>query len=167
MDSRDKPHYFKRFWIRRVARIFPVLYLVLATYALALLVQANYAPPQLDLWLLAEPRPPFWTYATFTQSFPIAEDGYGGPRWVGITWSLAIEEQFYPIFPFAVFFLSRRSLLLTALAGIAAAPVLRDVFERLYGHWYAPYVLLPSRMDSLMFGVLTAIIVRHTRALCS
>jgi peptidoglycan/LPS O-acetylase OafA/YrhL len=99
------------------------------------------------------------------QSFPIAAGGYGGPRWVGITWSLAIEEQFYFLFPLAVYFLSRRSLLLAALAGIAVSPILRDLFERLYGQWYAPYVLLPSRVDALMFGVLLAILVRNGRAL--
>ncbi|BCA94969.1 hypothetical protein TUM19329_13300 [Legionella antarctica] len=165
IDSRGSSHYFKRFWIRRIARIFPVLYALLASYCIALIVSANFDLPILNKWLLADPKPPLWTYATFLQSFHIAAGGYGGPRWVGITWSLAIEEQFYFLFPLAVYFLSKRSLLFIVFAGIIIAPILRDVFERLYGYWYAPYVLLPSRVDGLMFGVLVAIIIRNASAL--
>lgn len=165
IDTRGSSHYFKRFWIRRIARIFPVLYALLATYAIALLVNAHFDFPVLNKWLLADPRPPFWTYATFLQSFHIAAGGVGGPRWVGITWSLAIEEQFYFVFPIAVYFLSKRSLYITVLTSLVVAPILRHVFESIYGNWYAPYVLLPSRIDGLMFGVLVAIIVRNKLAL--
>jgi peptidoglycan/LPS O-acetylase OafA/YrhL len=165
MDSRAEPHFFKRFWIRRAARILPVLYILLASYAAILFLRSHFDLPQLDLWLLDKPIPPLWTYATFLQSIPIASGGYGGPRWVGITWSLAIEEQCYLFFPVVVYFLSRRSLTAVALSAIVISPFLRDLFERFYGNWYAPYVLLPSRLDGLMFGVLVAIIVRNTRAL--
>jgi len=165
IDAKGESHFFKRFWIRRIARILPVLWLLLTSYAMALFVRAHANLPQMDLWLLAEPKPPFWTYATFTQSLPIALGGYGGPRWVGITWSLAIEEQFYLFFPFAVYFFSRRSLLITVLAGICFAPVLRDWWSHLFGSWYAPYVLMPSRVDGLMYGVLVAMIIRNSKAL--
>lgn len=166
IDSKKKPHYFQNFWIRRAARILPVLWLLLTSYALALSARQILNLKVMDLWLLADPKPPFWTYATFMQSIPIALGGYGGPRWVGITWSLAIEEQFYMIFPIAVYFLSRRSIVLTAIAGILVAPVLRSYFAHAIGNWYAPYVLMPSRIDGLMFGVLVASIVRNARSLC-
>lgn len=164
IDSRNKPLYFRHFWIRRFGRIFPVAYLVLATYAVALYVTTNFGITRFDNWLLAEPRPPLWTFATFTQSFPIASGGYGGPRWMAMTWSLAIEEQFYLLFPLAVYFLPRRWLVAIVISGIIAAPIFRDLLERLYGHWYAPYVLLPSRMDALLYGVGLALIVRNKAA---
>ena len=84
---------------------------------------------------------------------------------MGITWSLAIEEQFYLLFPVAVYFLSRRSLTIFALACVFMSPILRDVFERSFGNWYAPYVLMPSRCDLLMYGVLVAIIIRNEASL--
>lgn len=156
--------YAANFWIRRIARIFPVAYLLLATYCAALFVRQKFGMTQFDNWLLAEPRPPILSFATFTQSWWIAVGGYGGPRWMGITWSLAIEEQFYLLFPFAVYFLPRKWIVAIVLSGIVAAPILRDVFERLFGTWYAPYVLLPSRVDGLMFGVAVALIVRNQTA---
>src|SRR5262249_57405262 len=107
LDNRDASNFFRAFWTRRIARIFPVNYLLIATYALALAFQAHFHLPQLDLWVLNDPLP-VWTYATFTQSIPIAMQGYGGPRWGGITWSLAIEEEVFLLFPFVVFFLLRR-----------------------------------------------------------
>jgi peptidoglycan/LPS O-acetylase OafA/YrhL len=159
LDNRNSPNYFKAFWTRRIARIFPVAYLLLATYALALFVRSRFDLPQLDLWLLRQPAPPLWSYATFTQSIPMVLTGYG-PRWIGITWSLAIEEQFYLLFPFLVYFLSRRSIVITAIAAIVATPIFREIVTARYGG-IAAYVILPCRMDSLMLGVLAAAIVRN------
>jgi peptidoglycan/LPS O-acetylase OafA/YrhL len=137
---------------------------VLATYAVALFITAQFGITRFDNWLLAEYRPPLWTFATFTQSIPIAFGGYGGPRWMAMTWSLAIEEQFYLLFPLAVYLLPRRGLVAVVVAGLVAAPIFRDVLERVFGYWYAPYVLLPSRMDALMYGVAVALIVRSEYA---
>ena len=163
LDNRNAENFFRAFWTRRIARIFPVAYLLLATYAVALLVSSRFDLPQLKMWLLADPQPPFWTYATFMQSIPIALGGYGGPRWVGITWSLAIEEQFYMLFPFAVYFLSRRSLTAAAVAGIVMALMCRAVVG-VNVNDYASCVLLPCRMDGLLY-VLVAVIVRNPREL--
>jgi peptidoglycan/LPS O-acetylase OafA/YrhL len=160
LDSKAKPRYFASFWIKRIARIVPVAYLVLATYAAALFITSHFNITRFNTWLLAEYRPPLWTFATFMQSLPIALNGYGGPRWMAMTWSLAIEEQFYLLFPFAVYFLPRKRLIAVVIAGIVVAPILRDVFERIFGYWYAWYVLMPSRMDALMYGVVIALIVR-------
>jgi peptidoglycan/LPS O-acetylase OafA/YrhL len=164
LDSRDNPHFFRNFWIKRIARIFPVAYLVLVCYAMTLWITAHFDITRFDDWLLAEYRPPLWTFATFTQSLPIALHGYGGPRFMAMTWSLAIEEQFYLVFPFAVYFLPRRWLAWLVAGGIVAAPIFRDVIESLMVDWYSAYVLLPSRMDGLMYGVAVALIVRNARA---
>lgn len=164
LDTRNHPHFFKNFWIRRASRIFPVYYLTFFTYVLALIVTSTFGISRFDNWLLAEYRPPLWTFATFMQSVPFALGGYSGPRWMAMTWSLAIEEQFYILFPFAVYFLRRRPLVLIVIAGIIVAPIMRDVLERVFGHWYGPYVLLPSRMDGILYGVAAALILRNATA---
>ena len=165
LDRKNGPNYFKVFWIRRAARILPVAYILLASYVIALGVSQAYDIKWMNITLLAEPRPPVWSFATFTQSFFLAQAGYGGPLWMGITWSLAIEEQFYILFPIAAYLLARRSVWALALAGICVAPIFRFIFEIAFGNWYAPYVLMPSRCDALMFGVLAALIVRDERIL--
>lgn len=165
LDRKAQPNYFKIFWIRRAARILPVAYLLLASYVIALGVSQAYDIKWMNITLLTEPRPPVWSFATFTQSFFLAQGGYGGPLWMGITWSLAIEEQFYVLFPIAVYFLTRRSVWALVIAGICVAPIFRVLFEIVFGNWYAPYVLMPSRCDALMFGVLIALIVRNERIL--
>src|SRR5262245_2302399 len=164
LDNRDADNYFKAFWVRRIARILPVNYALLASFVLVTFLHQMLVLPQLDIWLLKDPMP-LWTYATFTQSIPMAIAGEGGPRWLGITWSLAIEEQFYLLFPLVVFFFSRRSIVLIAMAAIVVAPVLYALIEWQTGRPYSPYVLLPCRMSALFLGVLVACIVRHPRAL--
>src|SRR5262249_47469501 len=102
LDNRDASNFFRAFWTRRIARIFPVNYLLIATYALALAFQAHFHLPQLDLWVLNDPLP-VWTYATFTQSIPIAMQGYGGPPGGGIPLAVAPDEPCCFFFPVRVF----------------------------------------------------------------
>lgn len=164
IDSKSSSKFFSTFWIRRTARIMPVLAILLASYAIALQINELMHLSQLDLWLLAKPLTPLLNLATFTQSIPMAQGTFEGGKWVGVTWSLAIEEQFYLFFPFLVYFLSRRTLLFAALAVILSAPFFRAICAAEFGNWYASYVLLPTRMDGLMFGVLIAILVRNSHA---
>lgn len=67
-------------------------------------------------------------------------------------WSLAVEEQFYLVWPFAVYFLDERRLRWLAIALIAAAPVLRGAVH-FSQHWPI-YTLTPFRMDLLAAGAL-------------
>ena len=69
-------------------------------------------------------------------------------------WSLAVEEQFYLVFPAFVFFLSRRQLkfLICALFSIAAAWRFYFVFFSEIGFPYHGMLSLPSCLDSLAVG---------------
>ena len=101
----------KLFYIRRVLRIFPAFYLYLGVVALASALH----------WLDI----PLHNLA-FAGSYTINYIIEGG-RWeTGHLWSLAIEEQFYLIWPFTIALLGLRR----ALTGAAALAVL------------APYALL-------------------------
>lgn len=163
MDHRGSQGYYRVFWTRRAARILPVYVMLFASFYLALALRPDGAWPWADEWLLKPPLP-FWSYATFTQNFAMAAANDPGAYWVGITWSLAIEEQFYLVLPFIVAFAPRRFIVGMAITCIVAAPLLRTAFWEAWG-WWAAYTLLPSRMENLMCGVLVACLVRNPRAL--
>lgn len=70
-------------------------------------------------------------------------------------WSLAVEEQFYLVWPFAVYFLDRRHLRKLCIFLIVLAPVLRGSFH--FAFDWPIYELTPFRMDLLAVGGLLCI----------
>jgi len=78
-------------------------------------------------------------------------------------WSLAVEEQFYFVWPFAVYFLSERRLKWFAIFLIALAPCLRFGLH-FHQHWPI-YTLLPFRMDLMAVGGLLCVAYRNARPL--
>ena len=79
-----------------------------------------------------------------------------GANWLNMTWSLAVEEQFYLFIPALIYFLPRRILVSVLVIAILAAPFLR---------WISPgthaFVDTPWRSDSLLSGALLALLVRR------
>ena len=156
MDHKNAPNYFQVFWVRRAARILPLYSLVLLTYIVAL---HTLKTPWADRWLLQNPLP-LWGYATFTINNIMAAKGDTGALWIGITWTLAIEEQFYLCFPFIIYFCQPRTVRIVAAAAIVAAPFVRQALWQATGVAYVGYFATPGRIDTLMLGVLCAYCVR-------
>jgi len=159
IDHRGAQNFFAAFWTRRAARILPVLFIVVAAYGLLLALRPYIGASFLDLWLLKEPAySPLW-YLTFTQTIPMTMSGWG-PQWLAVSWSLAIEEQFYLFFPFLVVLLAPRRLAAVMIAFVVLSPIARGLVHHYVG-WSVSYILLPCRMDCLSIGVLIAIAVRN------
>ena len=160
LDQRSAPNYFQAFYARRLLRIFPLYYLLLGSFALLTAFKVGEWSGGFA-WLLQDPLP-FWFYATYLQNFAMAAAGTHGPHWLGITWSLAIEEQFYIVLPLLVRLLSKRTLVWLLALLVLAAPIVRGAFFSFYPHGpIAGYVLLPARWDALFLGVLGAVAVRN------
>jgi peptidoglycan/LPS O-acetylase OafA/YrhL len=83
---------------------------------------------------------------------------------LGVLWSLAVEEQFYLLWPSAVCLLSETTLSWLAGSLVVAAPLLRWIATAWFpGHWQV-YLSLPFRMDLLAAGALLAIVWHRRRA---
>jgi peptidoglycan/LPS O-acetylase OafA/YrhL len=125
------------FYLRRAARILP-LYGVLLAFA---------APFMSSRHLLAA--------LTFTQNFEQAFSAFQGWDWIGQTWSLAVEEQFYLVLPALVLLVPCRSVpMLLGVVGLVS------VGSRLFVTDYQAFFLMPCRADSLLLGIFIAWSVR-------
>lgn len=168
LRNRTASNYFGTFYFRRVCRIFP-LYFFSCLIFLTMLgfagVQREGDPGGAWFWLFGHPLP-VWSYATYLQNFVMADVGSFGANWMGITWSLAIEEQFYLVIPLALRFVPGTVLRPVFCGLIVAPPLFRIALYGLHPHpGLAGYVLLPARWDALLMGVLAAYVLQDQHAL--
>ncbi len=159
LDAQDSSNYFRVFYIRRFFRIVPI-YFVFLTAAILLYLPGVWGITARFLWIY-DYRLPWLPHFLFLQNFWMAAWTTLGALGVTITWSLAVEEQFYLTLPTLVRFFSRHQLTITLAIGIILAPI-----SRIFLHTFAPshqlswYTLMPCRADALLLGVLAALLLR-------
>ncbi len=128
LSTKDKSLkvFLRQFYLRRALRIFPLYY----SYLLFLL---------LLFFIIHEPKDIF-KYATYlftySYNFSILSNDWQLSRMYVHLWSLSVEEQFYLVWPFAVYFLSVESLkkLITSL--IIVVPLFRFLLQIYLAHAY-------------------------------
>ena len=159
LDSKPRPRYFRNFYIRRTLRIFPLYYAVLV---LALLVgPVVFGDRDPGVRFILHEQGWLWTYMTNVEV--LRHDGMlYTSDWLSLThmWSLAIEEQFYLVWPLLVYLLPRRALVVVASAIVVLAPLGRWM---LLEHGVSPeatYEWTTSHLDALAVGSLLAVLVR-------
>ena len=127
------------FYARRSLRILPLAYLAL-----------------LVAWIVDDAsmrRYPEW-YLTYTSNILDAQVGWHGV--MGHFWTLAVEEQFYLLWPWVALFAPRTWLVPVLMCAAATAGVIRGVMAG-QDEWIAAYVLLWTRGDALACGALLAL----------
>ena len=151
VSGRDKKvgQYFGHFYERRARRILPPYLVLLIAVSLVF---------GLSSWVK------HWYLYLFMMNVILAKQ-LSQPDVMVILWSLAVEEQFYLIWPFAVKFLSERALGYTAATLLVVAPLLRWFCTPLFANEWYIYALTPFRMDCLAAGALLAILWRNKPAL--
>jgi peptidoglycan/LPS O-acetylase OafA/YrhL len=159
LDASTSANYFQIFYARRFFRIVPIYAALLLVFPAFVFASRRMHHGDFS-WLTANALP-WYTFWTFTQNFWMAHAASPGANALAITWSLAIEEQFYLTLPLIVRFFSGRRLMTCVLAGICLAPLVRIAIRLIWPHnWSAGFVLMPCRADALLLGVLAAILVR-------
>lgn len=134
--------YFRNFYMRRTLRIFPLYYLVIC---LLLYVLPNRPPASASEQV---------SYLLYYQNIRYAFGGQADPARL-ITWSLAIEEQFYLVWPALVWFTSERVLRRVCIGMVAVAIALR--FVLVTSGFEGTHFLTPCRMDALAVGALLSL----------
>jgi peptidoglycan/LPS O-acetylase OafA/YrhL len=157
-DARNKPHYFRNFFMRRVLRIFPLYYGVLALVFFVVPTIPLLRGPALEY--LIERQMWAWLYAV---NFYIAKNGEWAFSYLDHFWSLAIEEHFYLFWPLVVFLLAHRPRVLIAVSlAISLSAMLARLIGSLAGlSWWTTYVLTPFRLDGLALGAFLAVAARQ------
>ena len=152
LDTKNTESYFRNFYARRCLRIWPLYYCTL----LFMFVAVPLVRPS-EAHQIFEPRSmPWWSYFVYLQNFlvPVITRATGP---LGVTWSLAVEEQFYLVWPLVVRFCSSKTLSKIAVAFICLDPALRFfLVQRGFNVYPNPF----CRLDGLMWGALLALLFR-------
>jgi peptidoglycan/LPS O-acetylase OafA/YrhL len=159
LDAKPTAHYFRNFYARRTLRIFPLYYLVLVAAAVATVLIPNspvhlpHGWAQLSLWL-------------YVCNIPMALWGLDAP---GLThfWSLAVEEQFYLVWPAVVRFCSVRTIRVITIVAFFVALALRWWFAHpgTEAGAHAAFYFTLCRVDALAVGALLATFFRSELAM--
>jgi len=146
-EARSKPHYLQRFYLRRAFRIFPLYYLLLI--ACLVVVPAWTGKPEYNsLW--------YWLYlANFDTELDIPFHPI-----LCVAWSLAIEEQYYLLYPVMV-----RRLTTDAWRNLLIGLVIASVCVRIVAHLsgaFSPrqmYHFTFAHFDGIAWGGLLRILL--------
>ncbi len=156
-DTLPDRYFFRNFHARRTLRIFPLYYAFVAL----LLVVSRFTH---DNWY-----PGIWNVLTYTENLPLGLVRVTDAVWININhfWSLAVEEQFYVVWPLLVFVLgTRRRILIAAVSGVAFSFLSRVYwvnFTNMLQHEAVVYWWTPSCLDGLLAGALLAMVYRSVR----
>ncbi len=143
LDTREQPHYFRNFYIRRFLRIMPLYFTMLIVWSFFYQGYSQY----------------FWLSSIFggnlASLFHVRV-----PHGPGVLWSLAIEEHFYLLWPLVVLLLNRRVLLLLCLAIFMGSPLLRGIYAAQGMKPEMIYDLSWFRFDGLALGAMLSLWAR-------
>jgi peptidoglycan/LPS O-acetylase OafA/YrhL len=162
LDARESSNYFRVFYTRRFFRIVPIYAVFLLSVGFAMYLSSAGIIGKYEEIFTGRLS---WAYfATFLQNIGMSIHNMWGTFLLAPTWSLAVEEQFYITLPLLIRFLDRRGLLRFILFAVAGAPLLRVYFfHRNPANLFPWYTLMPCRADSLLLGVLGAMVLREPR----
>jgi peptidoglycan/LPS O-acetylase OafA/YrhL len=148
LDTRGSPHYFRNFYAKRALRILPLYYTVLLLLLVVLPRLITLPAP-----FSREHQAPLWLFTANwdTESLP-----YGFAHF----WSLAIEEQFYLIWPLVVCGFPPRRLLQVCVWIAMGALLLRCALAAYGASGWTLYTSTACRMDALSLGGAGACLLR-------
>ncbi len=163
-DTRHDSHRFRNFYARRVLRIFPLYYGVLFLLTAIMIVTHGHGPTRLWLWFAYLEN--FWWITT---PGTLSDSLFTGHMYafaaVGHLWSLAVEEQFYLLWPLLVFWIKDRRRLIYACFALIGFRLLLAAYWQIHLSRAVldlgiTYRMLPTQCDGFLMGGLLALWLR-------
>ena len=152
LDSVGSDHYLRNFYVRRVLRIWPLYFALLGFVFIVL--PLIFPEERARIFALCHP---WQAYLVFAQNFHAHTLGIM-PLFV--TWSLAVEEQFYFAWPLIVLLLPRRAIPGFLIAVALLSPAFRGLAQMRGASPETLYTCTIFRLDSISAGALLAVWVR-------
>ena len=155
LDGRGDRQLLPRFYARRALRLLPLYYgTLLVLLVVALVVRRADAASQSSAAFLEHQ---WWYWLHAANVLAAQHTQWAGESWVQHFWSLAVEEQFYLLWPPVVLLLPARWLPRAIGAILVGALALRIWLAVVLDQPVAAFVLMPARADSLAVGALLAV----------
>lgn len=146
---------FGSFYQRRLRRIMPVF----LAYVLAIVLLQGVGLLQIDASHYWAALTQTWNYQVLWKSGDV---GGSGSWYFGHYWSLALEEQFYLVWPLVVWALTRRSQIRLAVGVVVLMPVLRLLWYAVFpGHRGNLGMFFHTAADSMVWGSILALFLRE------
>jgi len=147
----------KDFYIRRALRLMPALLLLI-------LITGSYALIFLDKKRIIETCQGIWLTLSYVSNWLYAFGYFSANNPLGITWSLAIEEQFYLTWPLLLilvlrFKLGQRCILYILVLSLAIIALYRRILVDQGANILRLYYASDIRADTLLIGCLLGLLV--------
>jgi peptidoglycan/LPS O-acetylase OafA/YrhL len=157
LARRGADDYLRSFYVRRALRIFPLYFLTLFVGLVVLPALVEFSPGALashqnQIWL--------WTFlSNWAQPLGLEVSGYSH------FWSLAVEEQFYLVWPFVVLVAAGTRLFWICLVVALLALLSRAIMMASGARHEMLYMFTHCRMDALALGAAAAVLSRNAAAM--